>query len=52
MGEHFVILTASAVSDTFATVNGLAINGSEHFAITYQAGDVVLTVVSGALPPC
>ena len=50
VGEHFVILTASAVSDTFATVNGLAINGSEHFAITYQAGDVVLTVVSGALP--
>ena len=49
VGEHFVILTASSVSDTFATVNGLAINGSEHFTITYQAGDVVLTVVSGAL---
>jgi hypothetical protein len=30
-------------------VNGLAINGSEHFTITYNAGSVVLTVVSGAL---
>ena len=49
VGQHFEILTASTVSDTFTTVNGLAINGSEHFTITYQAGDVILTVVSGAL---
>ena len=49
VGETFTILTASSVSDTFATVNGLAINGSEHFTITYNAGSVVLTVVSGAL---
>ena len=38
------------MSDQFATVNGLAINGTEHFSITYNAGSVVLTVVSGALP--
>ena len=50
VGQQFTILTASSVSDTFATINGLAINGSEHFAVTYNAGSVVLTVVSGALP--
>jgi hypothetical protein len=49
VGETFTILTASSVSDTFATVNGLAINGSEHFTVTYYAGGVVLTVVTGAL---
>jgi hypothetical protein len=49
VGQTFTILTASSVSDTFATVNGLAINGSEHFTITYHPGSVVLTVVSGAL---
>ena len=50
IGQKFTILTASAVSGTFTTVNGLAINGTEHFTITYNAGSVVLTVVSGALP--
>jgi hypothetical protein len=50
VGETFVILSASSVSDTFATVNGLAINGSEHFSITYAGTSVVLKVVSGALP--
>ena len=49
VGQTFTILTASSVSDTFATVNGLAINSSEHFTITYDANKVVLTVVSGAL---
>jgi len=49
LGAHFVILTASSVGSTFATVNGLAINGSEHFVISYQPGSVVLTVVNGAL---
>jgi hypothetical protein len=49
VGQTFTILTASSVSDTFATVNGLAINGSEHFTIAYHASSVVLTVVSGAL---
>ena len=50
VGQTFTILTASSVAGTFAAVNGLAINGSEHFTITYRAGSVVLTVVSGALP--
>jgi hypothetical protein len=49
VGQTFTILTASTVTDQFATVNGLAINGSEHFTITYNAGSVVLKVVSGAL---
>jgi hypothetical protein len=31
-------------------VNGLSINGSEHYTITYQPTDVLLTVASGALP--
>jgi hypothetical protein len=50
VGETFTILTASTVSAQFSAVNGLAINGSEHFNITYNAGSVVLTVASGALP--
>jgi hypothetical protein len=49
LGETFTILTASSVSGAFGTVDGLAINGSEHFTVTYNAGSVVLTVVSGAL---
>jgi hypothetical protein len=36
---------------TFGTVNGLAINSTEHFTVTYQPTDVLLTVVSGALAP-
>jgi len=50
VGETFTILTASSVSNTFTTVNGLSINSSEHFTVTYNAGSVVLTVVSGPLP--
>uniref|UniRef100_UPI0015D91763 beta strand repeat-containing protein n=1 Tax=Nevskia soli TaxID=418856 RepID=UPI0015D91763 len=50
IGETFTILTAGSLSDTFADVNGLAINSSEHFTITYNGHSVVLTVVSGALP--
>ena len=49
VGQNFVIVSAASVSDTFATVNGLAINSSEHFAVSYSGGNVVLTVVSGAL---
>ncbi|HUO29407.1 MAG TPA: hypothetical protein VMU80_09330 [Bryobacteraceae bacterium] len=49
VGQTFTIVTASAVSDTFSAVNGLAINSSEHFAISYSGNNVVLTVVSGAL---
>jgi hypothetical protein len=47
IGNTFTILTGSAVSGTFATVNGLSINGSEHFTISYKATNVTLTVASG-----
>lgn len=43
----FTILTGSAVSGTFSTVNGLGINGSKHFTIAYNPTNVTLTVVSG-----
>ncbi len=51
IGSTFDILNASSVSGTFSTVNGLSINSSEHFTITYQGNDVILTVVSGAATP-
>ncbi|MCU1275167.1 MAG: hypothetical protein JWO48_2598, partial [Bryobacterales bacterium] len=51
VGSTFDILNASSVSGTFTTVNGLSINGSEHFAVTYNGSDVILTVVSGAAAP-
>ena len=51
LGSTFDILNASSISGVFSTVNGLAINGSEHFTVTTVSGDeIVLTVVSGAAP--
>ena len=47
IGATFKILTAQAVSGTFATVNGTAINDDEHFTVTYNSDDVTLEVVSG-----
>jgi hypothetical protein len=47
VGETFTIITASSVTGTFATVNGIVINGSEYFKVTYNKGSVVLTVESG-----
>jgi hypothetical protein len=47
IGDVFTILTGSAVTGQFATVNGLSINSSEHFEITFGATSVRLTVVSG-----
>src|SRR5712692_4260581 len=47
IGNTFIILTGSAVSGTFATVNGLSINSGEHFTVTYHPTNVTLTVVSG-----
>jgi hypothetical protein len=47
IGSTFAILTGSAVSGKFATVNGLKINSSEHFEITYTGTAVTLKVVSG-----
>jgi hypothetical protein len=47
IGSIFTILTGSAVTGTFTTVNGLSINSGEHFMIAYNATSVTLTVVSG-----
>jgi hypothetical protein len=47
IGNTFTIMTASAVSGTFATVNGLSINSGEHFTIKYNPTNVTLTVASG-----
>ncbi len=51
VGSQFQIVTFASKTGTFATVNGLGINSSEHFTITYQGTDVLLTVASGALNP-
>src|SRR3984957_17277308 len=50
IGSKFKIVDYTSESGQFATVNGLAINSSEHFTVTYQGADVLLTVVSGAAP--
>ena len=50
VGSTFKILTFNSVTGTFATVNGLTINSTEAYTITYQATDVLLTVVSAASP--
>lgn len=47
VGATFQILRARHVDGTFTTVNGTAINGSEHFTVTYNSQSVTLTVVSG-----
>jgi hypothetical protein len=47
IGDTFVILTARSVVSEFATVNGTKINNSEHFTVTYNTGNVTLTVVAG-----
>jgi fibronectin-binding autotransporter adhesin len=46
VGQTFTILTASGVTGTF-TNSTIAINGSEHFVVSYTSTSVVLTVVSG-----
>jgi len=51
IGSTFKIMNFNSEAGTFATVNGLAINSSEHFTITYQGTDVLLTVVSGPMSP-
>ena len=50
IGQKFTILNApSGITGTFPTVNGLAINSSEHFTLSYTSTTVVLEVVPG---PC
>ena len=46
IGQTFTILTASSISGTF-TNSTIAINSSEHFAISYTSTGVILTVASG-----
>lgn len=46
IGDAFTILTASARTGTFATVNLPTLSGA-HFVINYSATSVTLTVVSG-----
>jgi hypothetical protein len=50
IGSKFKIVDFNSESGQFGTVNGLAINSSEHFTVTYQGTDVLLTTVSGAAP--
>jgi fibronectin-binding autotransporter adhesin len=47
VGQAFTILTASSVTGTF-TNSTIAINSTEHFAVSYTATSVVLTVATGA----
>jgi hypothetical protein len=47
LGSTFDILHAGSVSGTFAAITGAGINGSEHYSVTYNGTDVILTVVSG-----
>src|SRR5580658_19401 len=50
VGSTFKILSFNSVTGTFATVNGLTINSTEEYTVTYQPTDVLLTVVSTAAP--
>jgi hypothetical protein len=47
IGSTFNLVTGSAVSGTFATVNGTSINASEHFQVNYSGTEVSVTVESG-----
>ena len=51
IGSTFKIMNFTSETGTFATVNGLGINTSEHFTITYQGTDVLLTVAPGPAGP-
>lgn len=46
VGQTFTILAAHSVTGTFTNTT-IAINSTEHFAISYTSTSVVLTVVSG-----
>src|SRR5439155_22828455 len=48
IGSTFEIMNFTSETGAFSTVNGTAINSSEHFKVTVQPTDVLLTVVSGA----
>jgi hypothetical protein len=46
VGQTFTVLTASSVTGTFTNTT-IAINSKEHYAVSYTASSVVLTVASG-----
>jgi hypothetical protein len=48
VGSTFKIMDFNSETGTFTTVNGLSINSSEEFSVSYQGTDVLLTVVSTA----
>ena len=48
VGSTFTILNASGISGNFSTINGLSINGTEHFTETVVGNQIQLKVVSGA----
>jgi hypothetical protein len=50
IGSTFAIVNAGSRSGTFGHVNGLSINSSEHFSISYTGTGAILTVVAGAAP--
>ncbi len=47
IGQTFTVLKAASITGTFRN-STIAINGSEHFIVSYTATTVVLTVASGA----
>jgi hypothetical protein len=47
IGSTFKIMNFTSETGTFATVTGLSINSTEHFSLTYEPTDVLLTVVPG-----
>lgn len=48
VGSTFKILNFSSETGTFAKVNGLTINSTENFTLTYQPSDVLLTVTAAS----
>jgi hypothetical protein len=51
VGEMFDIINFASHTNMFTTVNGTSISPTEHFNVSYNATDVVLTVASGASAP-
>jgi hypothetical protein len=51
IGQTFDIVHGASLTGAFSTINGLSINGSEHFSLSQTATDIILTVVSGAAGP-
>jgi hypothetical protein len=49
LGDTFDIMHFAGESGTFSMVLGLPINGEEHFVLEYNAADLTLDVVAGAL---